>query len=56
MLEDEENEESADIIKGYDEEESYISNIGKNNLSSELNKISEGLKKRKILILLLKIK
>jgi hypothetical protein len=46
MLEDEENEESADIIKGYDEEESYISNIGKNNLSSKLNKISEGLKKK----------
>lgn len=56
MLEDEENDESENIKKGYDDEESYILNIRKNDLISKLNKISEGLKKRKILIFFLEIK
>ena len=46
MLEDEENDESENIKKGYDDEESYILNIRKNDLISKLNKISEGLKRK----------
>lgn len=46
MLEDEENDKSSNIKKGYDDEESYILNIRKNDLISYLNKISEGLKKK----------